>query len=353
VRVDGALRALLTALAFAGCTGGSSVPGGGFVVDEASLVAPDSHARMDAILGAVLRDLDIEVVAASLPDLGDRPIEQVAGERFESWRIGARTRANRGVLLLVAAEQERVRVAVSYDLEPIFTDAFVAYVEREQLVPYFDGERIGEGIEATVELLARRAYEGARGAAYDPARPAADTVSGFRSGGAGAATDVRLRGARPKAAAAPLDPEQREHFGAQPTPALAWERFLELNRRRVKDAEIGLYDERARRLLGGVHANAGQDHIAKLYAGKRYDVRTQGDLAAIVFPEDPDHLLAPWFFRRSDSGWQLDGSMYPDVIGYNHLNQWRFKRRDHPYEYAFGDFRFDAHGFGFPRTAAR
>jgi len=350
-----ALAALLAVLALAGCDGGAGarLAAGGFVVDDAGLVAADSRARMNATLRALLRDLDIEIVAASQNDLGGRSIEQVASARFEEWRVGGRTRANRGLLLLVAASEERVRLAVSYELEPIFTDAFVAYVEREQLAPYFEGGRIGEGIEATVELLARRAHEAERGESYDPQRAGAETVSGFRSGGAGAAVDVRVRGKRARATPAPVDPALREHFGAQPTAALAWERFLELNRRRVKDPDLGIYDERAKKLLGGVHTDAGQDHIARLYAAKRYEVRGKGERAAIVFPDDPDHTLAPWFFRRAAVGWQLDGEMYPETIGYNHKNQWRFKRRDHPYAFAFADFRLDAHGFAFRTAASR
>lgn len=59
------------------------------------------------------------------------------------------------------------------------------------------------------------------------------------------------------------------------------------------------------------------------------------------------------FWRRGFStgreGWQLGGSMYPDVIGYNHLNQWHFRRRDHAYMFAFSDFRLDENGFAFYR----
>ena len=58
---------------------------------------------------------------------------------------------------MIAEEEEEVRLEVSYGLEGIFTDAFVSYIEHEQMVPYFQRGRVGEGIEATVELVARRA----------------------------------------------------------------------------------------------------------------------------------------------------------------------------------------------------
>jgi hypothetical protein len=137
----------------------------------------------------------------------------------------------------------------------------------------------------------------------------------------------------------------RARFAAQPTPELAWQRFLEANQRRIKAPDLGIYDAEAQTFMRGVVSDAGQDHISRLYGGQAATVRGQGDRAAIVFLDDSDHLLAPWFFHLTEAGWQLDGSMYPDTIGYNHLNQWRFRRRNHAYVFAFHDFRLDANGF--------
>ena len=99
--------------------------------------------------------------------------------------------------------------------------------------------------------------------------------------------------------------------------------------------------------------DAGQDHIARLYTGRRYEVRVRGNRAVVVFPDDPRHLLAPWFFHRTEAGWRLDGRMYPGIIRYNHLNQWRFVRRDHPYAFAFTDYTIDTNGFATYRGATQ
>ncbi len=40
--------------------------------------------------------------------------------------------------------------------------------------------------------------------------------------------------------------------------------------------------------------------------------------------------------------------MFPDVIGYNHDNQWFFKTRDHPYTWAFENYTIDGRGFATP-----
>ncbi len=271
-------------------------PGGSFVLDRAGLVHSESVDRMNQTLQALLRETDIEILVMSMPSLEGHAIGRFTEELFEDWQVGERTRANRGVLFVVAAKEERVRLAVSYDLEDIFTDTFISVIEHEQLVPYFASNMVGEGVEATVELLARRAYEKIRSQAYDPLEARAD-VGRYRAGGAGVETEVDLdnleRG--PPAVAEPVDAALEDYLGPQPTPGEAWARFLEINR--------------------------------------RYDL---------------DHLRAPWFFHRGVDGWQLDGSVLPNVIVYNHRNQWRFKSLDHPYMFAFDDYVFDRHGFATP-----
>lgn len=139
-----------------------------------------------------------------------------------------------------------------------------------------------------------------------------------------------------------------DRYAAQPTPELAWERFIELNRRRVKQVDLGIYDEAAKALVRKRNEDAGQDHIVRLYRHAEPVVRTRGDRAAVVFLDDPAGTLAPWFFRRSAAGWQLDGHTQFNVVGYDGQNRWRFRDRIHPYMFAFEDFRFDARGYGSP-----
>lgn len=149
-------------------------------------------------------------------------------------------------------------------------------------------------------------------------------------------------------AACASEPPPAERYAAQPTPELAWERFVELNERRVKETGLGIYDESARRLVGRRNEDAGQAHIARLYRDAEPTVRTSGDRAAVVFLDDPGQILAPWFFRRGAPGWQLDGHTQFNVVGYDGRNRWRFRNQIHPYMFAFEDFQFDARGYGRP-----
>ena len=164
---------------------------GRFVVDEARLINQTSLARLNDLLGAVLRDTDIAFMVVSVDTLGDRSIQAFSNALLERWKIGSQTKANRGVLFVLSKNDKQVRFEVAYGLESIFSDAFVSYVEHRQMLPYFASNYIGEGIEATIELIAGRAFEKVLNRSYDPKQSGVANIGGFYSGGAGAQTAVK------------------------------------------------------------------------------------------------------------------------------------------------------------------
>ena len=331
--------ACLLGLAGCGPTEPPNARAGRAVFDEGELLAAKSAARIERQLDALREDRVVDLVVYTLPDLDGFSIDELANARFEEWEVG-RELGGRGILLVVARAERQVRVEVGYALEDRLPDALVSYLERDQMEPWFADGRIGPGVEATVELLVGRLISGGEEDVVEVPEPAA----GRLSGGAGVQAEVRFEGGTERE---PLEEESVDRFAAQPTPEHAWMAFLEVNRLRIKDPELGLYDDGARRRMRGTVTDAGQDHIVRLYEGEVPVVRTSADRAVILFPEDPDHVLAPWFFRRGPGGWQLDGAAIFEIIGYNHRNQWRFRRRDHPYMFAFRNVRFDEHGFAF------
>jgi hypothetical protein len=77
------------------------------------------------------------------------------------------------------------------------------------------------------------------------------------------------------------------------------------------------------------------------------EVIKQNNLAVIRFPVTV-RQESPYFLRSSDNGWQLDFVTMSQIIGFNHRNQWHFRSQEHPYRFAFKDWRIDANGFPHP-----
>ncbi|HSG95725.1 MAG TPA: TPM domain-containing protein, partial [Afifellaceae bacterium] len=167
------------------------------VADKAELMSDEQRQRMTAHHGFLLSDhgIDYRVIT----DRGTGDIVAYGVEQFKAMDVGALSETGRGLLLVIDAEQDRVRLEVGLALEGVFTDAFVAYVEQRQMLPFFRAGRVADGILATTELIVTRAHDARRNQAFDA--PAGTTGSG----GGGATTKARI-GAGAELTKAPSGP---------------------------------------------------------------------------------------------------------------------------------------------------
>jgi uncharacterized protein len=327
---------LTVALIQAACPGRREQP----VEDRAGLLSTAEVDRLGRFHRHLLQELDIELKVLVLAESpGD--IDRAAVELFEDYGVGRRTRAARGVLLLVDPPGRQVRMEIGYDLEGIFPDGFIGYVEEGQMAPFFQAGRIGDGVEATVELLVGRALGEVD--ASDSAvgnRPAAlDHLSG--GGGARIAVDV---GSGPPEKGRVADAVR---FSAQATPSATLRKYLEVLRGHIKDPDLGLYSPETRHFFrrwlvtDGQQDNELRGLLAVMEQGT---TRIEGDRAVIRFPVE-ERRVSPYFFVRGEQGWMLDLASMSRLIGFNQNNQWFFRRSGHVYMFAFDDLRFDKNGF--------
>jgi uncharacterized protein len=85
-------------------------------------------------------------------------IEEYAARLFEQSGIGDRER-DRGVLVLLAVSERRIRIEVGYGLEEFITDGFAGEIIRQQMLPAFRTGEYGPGLLAGVTALVRRISE--------------------------------------------------------------------------------------------------------------------------------------------------------------------------------------------------
>ena len=313
-----------------------------YVEDRAALLATAEKDRITRICRKLLADLNIHIMTVVL-DTPPADIDAEAVAVFSRHRIGEKTGGARGLLFLVDPAGGRVRLEIGYDLEGIFTDAFAGFIERSQMVPFFQAGRVGHGIEATVELLVGRAMGDKRFLA--PA--AGQTPLANLSGGAGARTDVQIGTGSVAKAPSP----QAEAYAAQPTPRQTLAMYVQVLEEHVKDPDLGIYTADTRGFFRQwLVTDAQQDNERRTLEKIRDKAKTSisGDLAVIRFPAAGRHA-SPYFFRLGRRGWMLDFHAMSRIIGFNHKNQWFFRSTDHPFMFAFQDRVFDRHGFPHPR----
>jgi hypothetical protein len=303
-----------------------------FISDEARLLSPAQARRIVAMHRALHAELAIHLHLMTLPaSPGD--LDAAAAAIFD--RLGLGTR---GLLLLVDPAGQAVRLEVGYDLEQLFTDAFVGGLERDQMAPFFRAGRVGPGVEATVELLVARA-----GGRVAPAEDSTPLTHG--SGGGGARLHIA-----PGAPPPPAPFAEREALRPGGTPEETLATYRRVLSARIKDPDLPLYTPDTRRFLASWLVTDAQQ-ANELRGLERHLAAactlTAGERAVVRFPaaarEQP-----PYFFAQGAAGWELDLAAMGRLIRFNHRNQWHFTTLDHPYRFAFAGERFDRNGFLLP-----
>jgi uncharacterized protein len=330
-----ALAALLAGLAAASsaCTFAEEKV---LVADKAELMSAEQRQRMAEHHGFLLSDhgIDYRVIT----DRGTGDIVNYGVKQFKAMDVGGLSGAGRGLLLVIDAEQDKVRLEVGLALEGVFTDAFVAYVEQRQMVPFFRANRVADGVLATTELIVTRAQDAKRNQAFDA--PAGTTGSG----GGGATTRAKI-GAGLESAPAPSGPMAAA--GSSPEETL--QAYFDAMAAGDIRPDLPIYSAATRRMLKGwVMTPAQMDNVVRAYRGCRTD-RSEPNQAgnrAVIRYRIADRACAPFFFRVEGGRWRLDLTMMQSAIRFGRSNAWRFA--DGPpadYAFAFTDWAFDGNGF--------
>lgn len=322
-----------------GCSSKESVTD--FIDDQPTLLTKHERERIIQLNRKLLEELDIHIKVVILeeasPDINQKTV-QLFGENA----LGKKTRGAKGVLFLVDPAGKQVRLEIGYDLEPVFTDGFIGYIERKQMVPFFQTGKVGPGIEATVELLVGKAL-GAIDASDYILRQKQTAVGAHYSGGGGARTEVKIGSGTSEKQTTPLAHE----FGPQPYPRMALEKYMEVLALYIKDPNLELYTPETREFFKKWTVTDAQQDNSLRNLEKTVTqaiVFQRGNLAVIRFPITNRHA-APYFLRRNNKGWMLDFATMNKTMGFNHKNQWFFRARDHKFMFGFENVTFDKNGF--------
>lgn len=124
----------------------------GWVTDRADLLAPEEERALEALMESYRAGSGQEVALLTLPELGGRPIEDVALATARAWKIGdAATSA--GALLVVAQAERALRIEVGRGLEGTLTDALAGRIIRDVIVPELRAGRTYAGIRKGIETI--------------------------------------------------------------------------------------------------------------------------------------------------------------------------------------------------------
>ncbi len=304
-----------------------------WVTDDRGLLSAPERASIGRYHRHLLKEQDIDL-RVLIADTRGR-IDAFAAEAFRRMRVGSRSRAGHGLLLVVDPDARKVRMEVGRSLEGFFSDGFIKRIEHHQLVPFFQANRVGDGIVATTELIVERAIEGrARHALREEGEAEAST-------GAGARDAVRIgEGYSRPEYSGPIRPSSPDG-----PPKTVVQHYIDAMQRGDARPDLPLYSASTRAFLKKRLVTPAQmETLAQTYrkCGTPTE-RIEGDRAVVRFPPKA-HRCAPFFLVREDGSWRLDLVAASRAIAFDFGNQWRFRHLPSEWRFGFSDWRFDISG---------
>ncbi len=108
----------------------------GAVNDYASVVSPKVKSEMESLSREILQKTGASVVVATVKNLEGDDINLYATELFKYWGIGKKGQ-DKGVLILLALEERKVRIETGYGVEGILPDGKVGRILDQYVIPMF------------------------------------------------------------------------------------------------------------------------------------------------------------------------------------------------------------------------
>lgn len=123
----------------------------GFVNDFADILSPEKEQALETQLVATSNTSEAEVRIVTISSLNGEDPQTVANQFFKAWEIGQKDR--RGVMILVAVDDQELRLLSSDQPEPAISDSFKDRVISRQIAPAFNSTNYEDGIQAGVNSI--------------------------------------------------------------------------------------------------------------------------------------------------------------------------------------------------------
>ena len=151
----------------------------GAVNDFTGVISAAERESMENLAREVLQKTGTAVVVATVPTVGDRTADDYATRLYEAWGIGKRGE-DKGVLILLALKERRVRIETGYGVEGILPDGVAGEILRLHVIPLLKQGDYGKGLAnamtAVSDVIARHAGVTLTGRPQmQSARPAGET----------------------------------------------------------------------------------------------------------------------------------------------------------------------------------
>ena len=124
-----------------------------YLLDQANFFSASASAQFIANSKELAQQTGTQIVTVVLPTLPeDENLEEYAIKLFRAWGIGDKQK-NNGLLFLIIAESQKIRVEVGYGLEEFLPDGVAGTLIRHQFAPHFRQKDYDGGLLAAQQTV--------------------------------------------------------------------------------------------------------------------------------------------------------------------------------------------------------
>lgn len=288
-------------------------------------------------------DIDLRVMTGTLTP------SQIM-QLFKASDIGERSKSRKGALLLIDTVSNVVRFEISAGLDVVYTDSFVSFIQRNQMVPFFNANQVGNGILATTELIVSRAQQAEKGAEFIPPSQLPQNLAI----GAGAQTDANIGVGyqTPEANPHQVKPTQK---GLSPLDVVALYHTSLAEGNSAYNLPIFSQASQAVRKNWVITPAQMQNELNTFKncdVFKEVILKEKG-LAAILYNVN-QRQCSPYLFVLEDGEWRIDLVTMMNSIRFNVSNEWHLDmKKPIPHADVFDDWSFNHDGYPYPMKKMR
>lgn len=125
----------------------------GPVVDTAGLMSQSRRQELEEYLLRIDQNSTAQIAVLTIESLGGESLEEYAIKVAREWQLGE-SEDNKGVLLLVAYRERKIRIEVGYGAEADLTDAKCGMIIRNVIAPEFQKDNYSGGIVQGAKAIA-------------------------------------------------------------------------------------------------------------------------------------------------------------------------------------------------------
>lgn len=124
----------------------------GPVIDEVGLLNASTKAQLEKSLHQLRQDQRVQLQVYIAKSLQDEPIENVAIQIFDKWKLGDE-KTDKGLLFLIAPNEKRMRIEVGQGLEGDIPDVIAKRIISDVVRPFFQRGEYSLGVVQGVATL--------------------------------------------------------------------------------------------------------------------------------------------------------------------------------------------------------